>query len=441
MTKILVVEDDQLFREAIIQFLTKKKFEVEEAPNGKVARDLMLMNNYDIILSDIQMPGMSGIDLLDWSKKNKPVPFILITGFSMLLETQSAFDLGATEFISKPFKNDELLDAIYRIASPEVVTEVVPPAPEFCKVSIEEFVLRPKADFDVFIKLAEKKFVKLVHRGEHISTERVTFYKDKGLKYLYILKEDFGKLVNFNLNVAHLIKNRNDISQEKKMNFMKYTGEVILEKAFIDGVDKQSFTEAHDFLNLTVETISEYKETFDLLNMLNTHSDYVYAHSMGVAMYSSMIARKLGYESNQAFFKLNMAAIFHDIGKKEIDRETLEKPRHLLTTAERRQIESHVTRGQEILMAISGIPEDIVQIVFEHHEDCIGQGYPLAKIKKELHPLSRILQVANLFMEQALKGPHNPGMTGLAAAQFIERIYNSRVDTDCIKALKSIFSQ
>jgi putative nucleotidyltransferase with HDIG domain len=441
MTKILIVEDDSFFREAITQFLKKKNFEVFEAPDGKAARDKLAVETFDIVLTDIQMPHFNGIELLEWSKKHRPVPFIMMTGFSMLLETQSAFDLGAKEFISKPFKNAELLEAIERIMPTVSKTLDLKPAPamEYCKVSIDEFVARPQVEFDVYIKLAEKKFIKLVHKGEQMSVERVNFYKEKGLKFLFIARDDFGKLVDFNLNVANLIKDRGDISQEKKMNFMKYTGEVILEKAFIDGIDKNSFKEAQEFLNLTISVISDSKETFDLMNLLNSHSDYIYAHSVGVAMYSAMIARKMGFGSNQVFFKLSMAAIFHDIGKKEIDRTVLEKPRHLLTSAERRLIESHVTRSQEILMAIQGIPEDIIQIVYEHHEDSIGQGYPMAKVKKQLHPLSRVLQTANLFMEQALKGPNHAGMPGAQAAQYIERVYNTRLDPECIKILKSLF--
>lgn len=113
MTKILVVEDDQFFRDAICDLLKKKGYEVFEASNGKVAQEVILVQNFDVILSDIQMPSLTGIELLKWTQdKNITTPFILMTGFSMLLETQSAYDLGAKEFISKPFQQSELLELI-----------------------------------------------------------------------------------------------------------------------------------------------------------------------------------------------------------------------------------------------------------------------------------------------------------------------------------------
>ncbi|MGE0762348.1 MAG: response regulator [Bdellovibrionales bacterium] len=441
MARILVVEDDNHFREAICDFLKRKQYDVFQAPNGKAAKEIISVQDLNIVLTDIQMPGLTGIELMEWALKHKPLPFIVMTGFSMLLETQSAYDLGAKEFITKPFKNADLLSAIERILGttkePEVVSQV---ATEYCKVSIDEFVARPTIEFDVYVKLSDQKYIKIAHKGETMPRDRVQQYKDKGLRYLYIAKEDFGKLVDFNLNLANIIKDRSDISDEKKMNFMKYTGEAILEKAFVEGVDRESFKEAQSFLGMTINVITDSKEHFDMLSLLNAHSDYIYAHSIGVAMHSIMIARKMGYESNQVFFKLSMAGMFHDIGKKEIDRQILEKARPLLSNSERALIESHATRSKEILLAIKGIPEDVVQIVYEHHEDCAGQGYPMAKKKHEMHPLSKILQTANLFMEQALKGPNHPGMSGLNAVAYLEKIYFDRLDPACVTALKSLFS-
>ena len=440
MAKILVVEDDNFFREAICDYLKSKKHQISEASNGKIAREILVSQDFDIVLSDIQMPLLTGIELLEWSKINKPTPFIIMTGFSMLLETQSAFEMGAKEFISKPFKNHELLASIDRIIGSEKKSfEIVEKPKEYCKVSIEEFVARPRIDFDIFIKLSPTKYIRLANKGDELSKERVAHYKEKSVKHLYILKEDFGQLVKFNLNINEIIQNRDDISAEKKMNFLKYTGEVILEKAFVHGVDKESLSDAQSYLGMTIEAMSESQEHVNMLDLLNSHSDILYAHSIGVSMFSIMIARKMGIQSNATFIKLSMAGMFHDIGKKEIDRSLLEKPRHLLTSAERKIIEGHVNRSTEILMGIKNFSTEVVQIVSEHHEDIRGQGFPAGKVQKEMHPLSPILQCANLFTEQVLTNKNHDGVSGPAAIEYLERIYPKRIDPTCMAALKKIF--
>lgn len=436
--KILVVEDDQFFREAISDLL-KKKYDVQEVANGKGAIEIMNLMDFDLVLSDIQMPGLTGIELLEWSQKNRPMPFVIMTGFSMLLETKTAFDLGAKGFVAKPFKNAELfavIDGIIGEAKMELAE--IQPKQEYCKVSIDEFVARPKIDFDVFIKLSETKVIKLANQGEELPKERVQHYKEKGVKYLHILKEDFGKLVDFNINLTRLIKDRDDISREKKLNFIKYTGEVIMEKVFVVGLDKKSFNDAQNFINMSLGVICSSNEHLDLLEHLNSNSDQVYAHSLGVALYSVMVAKKLFFESNPVLFKIMTAGMYHDIGKKEIDKQILEKPRHLLTQQERKIFETHPTRSQEILMQVSGISEEVSQLVAEHHEDMTGNGYPFNKLLKYQHPLSRILQAVNIFMDLVLKSD-GTGMTGPAAISYMEKIYDNRVDKKVMAALKALF--
>jgi putative nucleotidyltransferase with HDIG domain len=443
MARIIVVEDEDYFREALVGFLSSKGHQLSQAPNGKVAKTLLASQEVDIILSDVQMPYCDGIELLQWVQKEHPTSFILMTGFTNLLETKSAFDLGAEEFLAKPFRNEELLQAIKNILdrkNPAVRTEeprnIVN---EFCKVSIDEFVARPNIEFDVYVRLSETKYIKIGHSGDLIPTDRIKTYREKGVEFLHIKKEDFSKLVGFNVQVMKLLGKDGDIAHEKKLNFMKYTGEAILEKAFIAGVDEASFNEAKDFLNTTVGVIADSGESFDLLKVLNEHSDFIYAHSLGVSMYAMMIARRMGFTSSQVFFKLSMAGMFHDVGKKEIPREILEKARPLLSQKERAEIETHPTRGKEILSFIKNVPSDVVQIVYEHHEDCIGQGYPRRIAKNELHPLSKILITANLFVENALKGPNNEGMSSVAAIKHIETIYGERIDKACLQALKMVF--
>ncbi len=437
--KILIVEDDNFFREAISDLL-KKNYDVSEAPNGKTAIEQLSLNDFDLVLTDIQMPMMTGLELLEWAKKNKPTPFVIMTGFSLVLETKTAFELGANGFISKPFRNAELIAVIESVVKSDGVPVVAAEKLEFCKVSIDEFVAKPKIDFDVYIKLSETKSVKLANKGEMIPVGRVKYYKEKGIKHLHILKEDFSKLVEFNINVTKIIKNRSDISTEKKINFIKFTGEVIMEKVFVVGIDKQSFFDAQAFLTVSMDVIAESDEHVNLLTLLNTHSDHVYAHSLGVAMYSVMVAKKMFFESSSVLFKLMTAGLYHDIGKKEIDREILDKPRHLHNKEERRIFETHVVRGQEILMRINGVSEDVAHLVSEHHEDMAGQGYPLSKKRNELHPLSKILQACNVFMELTLS-PESKGLTALNAVSYMEKVYDNRVDKDVLAAIKSILEK
>lgn len=107
--KILIVDDENNLREMLAILLRREGFEVFQAENGAVAVELVLEIIPDLIISDIRMPVMSGIDLLrrlqDYENR---IPVIMITAFSSTEEAVEAMKLGAYDYITKPFKNDEI---------------------------------------------------------------------------------------------------------------------------------------------------------------------------------------------------------------------------------------------------------------------------------------------------------------------------------------------
>ena len=121
MKKILLVEDDIQLQESVKEYLEYKKFLVITASDGREAKDCLLTMSFDLIISDIQMKNCNGIELLEWSKKERPISFIFMTGYSQLLETASAFDLGADNFLEKPFSSVELLKVIEKALNPQVL--------------------------------------------------------------------------------------------------------------------------------------------------------------------------------------------------------------------------------------------------------------------------------------------------------------------------------
>jgi len=110
--KILVVDDDQDLRETLSMFLTRQNYEVHGAPNGLRGWELLHKNNYDLVLLDIMMPGMSGFDVLDKIRQDptlKDMPIIMITALDKSTDVVKAFEKGATDYVSKPFVNAELI--------------------------------------------------------------------------------------------------------------------------------------------------------------------------------------------------------------------------------------------------------------------------------------------------------------------------------------------
>lgn len=110
MHKILVIEDDETVRDVLQSFLKTKNFDVTLAPNGESGLNLLRTENFDLIITDLVMPGVSGMDVLRRvSEAGITAPVIVITAFGTVQTAVEAMKHGAIDYITKPFNLDELM--------------------------------------------------------------------------------------------------------------------------------------------------------------------------------------------------------------------------------------------------------------------------------------------------------------------------------------------
>ena len=108
-TRILVVDDERSMREMLSILLEREGYEAVEAKNGREALQLFETSIFDLVICDIQMPGLNGIDLLARLKKLAPeIPVLMITAFATAEQAVDAIKLGAFHYFIKPFNNDEI---------------------------------------------------------------------------------------------------------------------------------------------------------------------------------------------------------------------------------------------------------------------------------------------------------------------------------------------
>ena len=112
MAKILLVDDDEQLRELLAETLTESGHSITIAANGRDAQMILDHQTYDLIVSDVQMPVMNGIELLQWVRTNVQTPMILMSGFSRLLELMKPKDIGAKAFLPKPFQPEDLVSLV-----------------------------------------------------------------------------------------------------------------------------------------------------------------------------------------------------------------------------------------------------------------------------------------------------------------------------------------
>ena len=115
MSKILIIEDEEPIRRVLVRILTDEdsSFEINEASDGKKGLDLIKNDSYDLVLCDIKMPKVDGIELLQRTRKtNSTIPFIMLTGHGNIETAVESMKLGAYDFISKPPDLNRLINSV-----------------------------------------------------------------------------------------------------------------------------------------------------------------------------------------------------------------------------------------------------------------------------------------------------------------------------------------
>jgi putative nucleotidyltransferase with HDIG domain len=235
------------------------------------------------------------------------------------------------------------------------------------------------------------------------------------------------------------VKGAQSIAREKKLNLLKHTGEILLEQMRHEGVDDEAYLGSTAFVQATIDTLGDDPAILALLEILNQHADFVYAHSVGVSLYGVMLAHKADWTLPANKFKVAAGGLFHDIGLKEIDRGILTRPRREWSADEVRLYESHPLRGLDLLKPIRSVPADVLRIVHEHHEDCLGHGFPRHLRRTAIHPMAKLISVANAFCELVIGGPHRQAISPRMAIAQMEASGAGRFDPAFMDALARLF--
>lgn len=157
MTRVLVIEDEESYREALSYMLRKEGFDVVEAVNGTEGLAEFDRAGADIVLLDLMMPGISGTEVCRQLRLTSSVPVIMVTARDSEVDKVVGLELGADDYVTKPFSQRELLARIRAVLRRGQEVELVPDVVEACGVRMD--VERHEVSVDGEpVRLALKEF-------------------------------------------------------------------------------------------------------------------------------------------------------------------------------------------------------------------------------------------------------------------------------------------
>ncbi len=113
--RVMILDDEPIVCERLSSTLEKQNIEVETFGDPQEAVKRMAEANFPVLITDLKMKGMNGIEILKWAKKLSPqTNVIIITGFATMENAKEALKIGAYDFIAKPFKLSQLRDLVLK---------------------------------------------------------------------------------------------------------------------------------------------------------------------------------------------------------------------------------------------------------------------------------------------------------------------------------------
>lgn len=287
--------------------------------------------------------------------------------------------------------------------------------------------------FDLFVQIGNHH-VHYLRAGDHMVAEKITNLERKAPEAFCILAADRMKYQKF---VREGLLSP-DLDTKQKALILRESTMVLVEELFERPDIEQALSDARAVVEDFVSFMESDAEAMANLIGLSSHDFYTYNHSLDVSVYSLGLGQAVGFRGTE-LKELGLGGLFHDIGKRYISLDIICK-NGPLNDSEWLQMQKHPQFGLMILNEHHS-NDNIKACAFEHHESMQGNGYPQRLTAAEIHPMARVVAVADTYDALTTKRSYNDPMRPTDAIALMSGKLAGRYDPEVMRALMSIFQK
>ena len=310
---------------------------------------------------------------------------------------------------------------------------------DYMPVPIGDFAKGITIPVDIYIRLGEEKFVCVGKAGTTSDVGQFRSYQEKEVNYLWVRKKEYYKLAHQSVALAGISLSKKDLDVKQKTTLVTVAARSMFRQLEHLGMDLETYNNAKQITEAVVGLVETHKSMSDLFTSLAKFSDSILTHSVGVSALAVLIGGAMGFEKKATLEKLAIGGLLHDIGLKALPKELVDKPMASMTTEEIQLFETHSYKGQQMLAGLGIVPDDIVSIVYEHHENSIGQGYPQRLRDVKMHPLAKVIALADGYASLVIANPNCPvPKNPREALMYIEHTLGVPYNKEAFRCLKRL---
>lgn len=480
MQRVLIVDDEEVVRDVLCRMVKALGTEeVDTASDGLEGLEKIRNSSYDIVFTDLRMPKLSGFELMREARTISPtVPFVVVTAVSHLDAAINALRDGASDFITKPFKFDDIKKVVERVTreyrllkslnggngrgdeavkilTSEVfrklqeINSLFSLATEIDELKDNRRILKSLPS--IIAKLMKANTVVLLTIENDFVVPQVSFGNNTA-KEVLLKGSVFEKITRADRQCLIEIGENDPFGNGRLMADMLIVplslhGEVFGFIVITDKVDGYRFNENSINLVLTflhkVSLTLENNALYDLTysNLMNTLKSliltieardlYTRQHSENVTRISLQIADVIGCTQEEKD-ALRFGGYLHDIGKIGVKDIILLKPGRL-SPEEYEEIKKHPVIGDNIVQPLGSLSLERL-LIRHHHERYDGRGYPDGLDAEKIPRIARILAIADTYDSMTTTRPYRKGLSHYVAVDEIKRCSGTQFDPEIVRA-------
>ena len=470
--RVLVVDDNASLLRFLVSAFSANGCTVTPAAAAEQALALITEQSFDLVISDIKMPGLSGLDLLRAVKGRQPgTPVVLITGNPSVNSAVFGLRHGAYDYLPKPFSIREVQELLARIRTDRLKWDGQVPLP----AGLTEELSRRQSGVEVMFRIGDlalqgletslfmDEVLRLVGHSIKNDAAIVLLRDEQGAfscsqqgagplvtRLLPSLQRSFEEMVATSgretlgltiggepleaiaaviPSVGHSMGVVCLARETASGGFLPDERDMLLGYAQTTAVALQKLILRENVERNLVDTITAF------VNAIESKDRYLKGHSARVALYSVEIAQTLGM-TPELVEVVRRGAMLHDLGKLSIMDTILRKPERL-TPEEFTIIKSHPMVGAKILEPLRFLARETCA-VRHHHERFDGAGYPDGLRGEDIPYVARVVTVADVFDAITSNRPYRTAMALDEAREEISKGIGSHFDPAVAEAFLRI---
>ncbi len=414
--KILLATQDFEWAQDVKSKLEPKNIVCEMVSQGKESQLLLYRQKFNMIFLNPDITNHSGVEVLKFIKLNQPSLKVALLfaneersrEYDTLVKNSAK--VGINKVFVGPVPAKTMLDFILDnspghawkngdqvLDEPQLPDERIKDR-DCTQVDIEAFYSGNLAIFDYYLRLKENHFVKIVKRGENIDPNRIKKLQQGGVKQFFFLTKERRNYINY---MNEILKTSLTTTADLKvaLHQVSNVSDILMEEIHSRGLKPELVEEGKSLSNNLFSMIKGDNNLRSINNYFTELGVEKLTHSFLTSFFTAIICKNLDWAGPKTIETVVMGALIHDIGLLKLPPEIRNKNPEKMTAKEFELYQDHPRLGANMLLQVPHLNPQIVQIVYQHHENNTGSGYPNELSSLKIYPLAKIIALADEVAE------------------------------------------